>query len=164
MKMAVLTIFSLTILVSFGCQTTSRLGNPKHLPDNWYTIKSTAWQVKELSDADRATLETLKTKMAEAREGQYYNFFGNYTPAMLDEIASTTKTLDQAYLDLQYSNKAILASLTPGLDGLSETDSEREAGIAVVNNQNNRMGKDDWNRILLLDKPSMLSEYPVVDN
>ena len=147
MKMAVLTIFSLTILVSFGCQTTSRLGNPKHLPDNWYTIKSTAWQVKELSDADRATLETLKTKMAEAREGQYYNFFGNYTPAMLDEIAST-----------------ILASLTPGLDGLSETDSEREAGIAIVNNQNNRMGKDDWNRILLLDKPSMLSEYPVVDN
>jgi hypothetical protein len=164
MKIVGLAILSITFVLVAGCSSTTRLGNPQYMPEDWFSLNSNAWQIKELPELKRNELENLKLKMADAREGQYYNFFGKYSPALQDEIESTTKSLDQAYLDLQYSSKAILASLTPGLNGISETDAEREAGIAVVNNLNKRMGKDDWNKILLLEKPSMLSDYPVVDN
>ena len=61
-----------------------------------------------------------------------------------------------------HSTSAVLGDLTPNLDGLSETYSENDAGIAVVNNDNERMYVDDWRRALILDKPSALSPYPVV--
>ena len=61
-----------------------------------------------------------------------------------------------------HSSNAILSDLTPNLDGLAETYSENDAGIAVVNNDNERMYVDDWRRALILDKPSALSPYPVV--
>lgn len=160
-------IFLLTFIVAvglIGCTRATKLGNPKYMPDNWLAINSSAWQVKQLPEVNRIELENLQIKLYAERQGQYFNFFGKYRPEVLYEIEATTKRLDQAYLDLQYSSRAILASLTPGLDGLSETDAEREAGIAVVNNVNQRMSKDDINRALLLDKPSMLSPYPVVDH
>lgn len=61
-------------------------------------------------------------------------------------------------------NRALLNNLTPNMDGLGETHTQNDAGIAVVINENRRMFNDDLRRILLLDKPSMLSSYPVVDN
>ena len=61
-----------------------------------------------------------------------------------------------------HSTNAILKDLTPNMDGLSETYSENDAGIAVVNNDNDRMYVDDWRRVMILDKPSSLSPYPVV--
>jgi len=57
-----------------------------------------------------------------------------------------------------------LENLTPNMDGLSETYNENDAGIAVVNNENERMYVDDWRRAMLLDKPSMLSPIPVVQD
>ncbi len=62
----------------------------------------------------------------------------------------------------KHSTNAILKDLTPNMDGLSETYSENDAGIAVVNNDNDRMYVDDWRRVMILDKPSSLSPYPVV--
>lgn len=63
-----------------------------------------------------------------------------------------------------HSKSAILKDLTPNMDGLSETYSENDAGIVVVNNANERMLVDDMRRATLLDKPSMLSPYPVTDD
>ncbi len=62
------------------------------------------------------------------------------------------------------STKAILANPSPQMDGLAETYPEDKAGIAVVNNVNDRLYVDDWRRTLLLDKPSALSVMPVVQN
>jgi hypothetical protein len=47
---------------------------------------------------------------------------------------------------------------------LSQTYSEKTAGISVTNNQNSRLAKDDLDKFLLLDKPSTLSIIPVVEN
>jgi len=63
-----------------------------------------------------------------------------------------------------HSKSAVLKDLTPNMDGLSETYAENDAGIVVVNNANDRMFVDDMRRATLLDKPSMLSPYPVVDH
>ena len=63
-----------------------------------------------------------------------------------------------------HSSSAIVNDLTPNMDGLGETYSENDAGIIIVNNANNRMLVDDMRRATLLDKPSMLSPYPVVDH
>ena len=83
---------------------------------------------------------------------------------MLSELDSVLNNLNQAYFDMKYSNKAIAANLTPNMHGLAETYSDNDAGIIVVNNLNERMIVDDFRRATLLDKPSMLSPYPVVDN
>jgi len=152
----------LTVAIGLlGCTKTSKLGDPKYMPDNWLAISSNAWQVKELPEVNRIVLENLQIKLYVERQGQYFNFFGKYRPEVLYEIEATTKRLDLAYLELQYSSRAILPSLTPNLDGLSETDAERAAGIAVTKNANHRMMHDDLNRLLLLDKASTLSPFPV---
>jgi hypothetical protein len=63
-----------------------------------------------------------------------------------------------------YSTKAILANPSPEMKGIAETPSEDKAGIAVVNNVNDRLYVDDWRKVLLLDKPSSLTVVPVVQN
>ena len=163
MKFLGMSLLMLTILLS-GCNKTSRLGNPDYMPSNWLTVRYNAWQVKKLPEVYQNELSALKIKLANERQGQYYNFYGAYAPVIQDEIKTTSGRLNQAYLYLAYSSNAILASLTPNLSGLSETEAERAAGIAVTNNANHRMIHDDVNRIILLDKPSMLSPYPVVND
>ena len=68
---------------------------------------------------------------------------------------------------VRYSSKdadPILVDLTPNMDGLAQTYSENDAGIAVTNNANRRMKADDLRRFMLLDKASILSPMPVVGN
>ena len=62
------------------------------------------------------------------------------------------------------ASKAILRDLTPNMRGLAENAPTERAGIVVVNNANDRQYIDDWRRALLLDKPSVLSPYPVIDH
>ena len=161
MKIYSLAMLSLVVVLS-ACQQTSRLGNPRYLPSDWLNISSNAWQLRELPEENRVELENLQVKLNYERQGQYYNFFGKYKPSVQDEIDSTLMKLDQVYSNLQYSPKAIVDSLTPNMDGLSDTHSEREADNAVTKNANKRMIRDDWNRATLLDKPSALTPFPVV--
>ena len=58
----------------------------------------------------------------------------------------------------------MLVDLTPNMNGLAQTYSENDAGIAVTNNANDRMMDDDLRRLMLLDKSSILSPMPVVGN
>ena len=159
-------LLQLILIISFlvGCSSNSRLGNPKYLPDDWFSISINSWQYKELPEANKVELQNFKIKLANERQGQYFSFYQKYSPKFQSEIDTTISSLNEAYFNQQYSSKAILANLTPELDGTSETHSERDAGVATVNNLNQRMGKDDVNRALLLDKPSMLSPYPVSDH
>ena len=163
MKLTGTMMLLLAILVT-GCSRSTRLGNPEYMPSNWLTMRYNAWQIRELPESYRNELSTLQLTLANERLGQYYNFYGNYTPEIQAKIKSTNLRLDQAFLDLAYSSTAIFASLSPDMSGLSETNAERAAGIAVTNNANRRMIRDDVNRLLLLDKPSMLSPFPVVQD
>ena len=60
--------------------------------------------------------------------------------------------------------KAMLNNLTPDMHGLAETHDENDAGVAVTINTEWRQFDDDVRRALMLDRPSSLSPYPVVDN
>ena len=178
---ALLSLFLIMALA--GCGHThhprpSLLGQPQFLPDNWLTIDYDAWQLTELSDANRNKLSDLRTKLTafdlklrEERRGQYYNFFGKYKPsiqdqinAMQDQVDSTFNMLDNAYFDLALSSEAILTSLTPDMHGLAETHAENDAGVAFIKNTEWRQFDDDIRRALMLDRPSSLSPYPVVDD
>ena len=155
-------IYFLALTVSItACQQTSRLGNPKFKPDNWVTVKSTDWQVALLPERNRTDLEVMKTRLIAERQGQYFNLFGKFRPDTLEFIQTTTHSLDQAYLNLRYSNAAILENLTPEMRGLSLNYQEYEAEVGVTNNANTRMIDDDWRRILILDHASSLSPFAV---
>ena len=162
--LACILLISLTSLVACHNNNAKRLGNPAYLPDNWLEVKTNSWQLKELPETSQNQLAEMHTRLRLERRGQYYNFFGNYKPETLEYIKSTLTQLDQDYLNLQYSAKAILANLTPEMSTLSQTYSEKTARISLTNNQNSRLIKDDWDKFLLLDKPSTLSVIPVVEN
>ena len=155
----------LTVAIGLlGCTKTSKLGDPKYMPDNWLAISSNAWQVKELPEVNRIVLENLQIKLYVERQGQYYNFFGTYQPDTLNYINSTTAALDEAFLNLRYSSKVVLTNPSPSMRGLAETYNDHDAGIAVTNNTNSRSYEDDWRRFLLFDRPSTLSPFPVVND
>ena len=160
--LAFLVLISLTSLV--GCHSANRLGDPAYLPDNWLEVRSSSWQLMELPKTSQDQLSKMHARLTLERRGQYYNFFGNYKPETLEYIKSTLAQLDQDYLNLRYSAKAILANMTPEMSTLSQTYSERTARISVTNNQNSRLFNDDWDKALLLDKPSTLSIIPVVEH
>jgi len=160
--LAFLVLISLTSLV--GCHSANRLGDPAYLPDNWLEVRSSSWQLMELPKTSQDQLSKMHARLTLERRGQYYSFFGNYKPETLEYMKSTLAQLDQDYLNLRYSAKAILANMTPEMSTLSQTYSERTARISVTNNQNSRLFNDDWDKALLLDKPSTLSIIPVVEH
>jgi hypothetical protein len=131
------------ITIAFGCQQHSKLGQLEYMPKNWLTVKTTAWQV---------------TRLANEHEEQYYVLFGSYKPATQEYVNKTIQELNRAYLDLQYSDKAIFANLTPNMGTLSETHAEIAAGAAIRENEHSRMFKSDVRNALLLDNPSRLNK------
>ncbi|HIO52851.1 MAG TPA: hypothetical protein EYN32_04300 [Phycisphaerales bacterium] len=164
MKFATL-LYLLAISISItACQRTSMLGNPKFLPDNWVTAKSMDWQVASLPENNRIEFEVMQTRLIAERQGQYFSLFGKFHPNTFDYIQSTTRSLDEAYLNLRYSNAVIIGNISPDMNGLAETTSEHNAGIEAVDSENIRMSRDDLRRLFLRDKPSSLSPYPVVGN
>ena len=60
--------------------------------------------------------------------------------------------------------KAMLKNLTPDMHGLAETHDENDAGVALIKNTEWRQFDDDVRRALMLDRPSSLSPYPVIDD
>ena len=84
-----------------------------------------------------------------------------YTIALLSTIAFATGCAP-TYPETQEGQ--ILMDLTPNLAVVADSIYTEAAGIAVVNNSNRRLYMDDWRRALLLDKSSVLSPYPIIDN
>ena len=66
----------------------------------------------------------------------------------------TKRNLD----DARYGT--ILHNLTPELAGLSSTQDGIRNNSAIVGNLNLRMASDDLIRMWLMDKPSILTQYP----
>ncbi len=62
------------------------------------------------------------------------------------------------------STKNMLENLTPDMHGLAQTHDENDAGVAVTKNTEWRQFDDDIRRALMLDRPSSLSPYPVIDD
>jgi hypothetical protein len=162
MKKRYLALFLVSLCTLVACQRQARLGNPKFLPGNWVTVKSTIWQVVKLPEVHKTELSDMKKRLTKERKGQYYNLFGQYKPETLAYIKMTTEELDEAYFNLQYSSEAILANLTPNLKTLGDTRGELDASNADVINVNNRAYQGDVESFWLLDKPSSLSVVPIV--
>ena len=62
------------------------------------------------------------------------------------------------------STQEMLNRLSPDMHGLAETHDENDAGVAITKNTEWRQFDDDVRRALMLDRPSSLSPYPVIDN
>ena len=79
---------------------------------------------------------------------------------MLASCAPRSANYDAITSDV--STRAIRRNLTPEVMGLASSQQEWANNQASIDNLNNRMFNDDWNRIWLRDKPSSLTPYPVV--
>ena len=62
--------------------------------------------------------------------------------------------------DVSYG--AVSRNLSPEVNGLVISNYDNRSNNAVIDDLNERMLHDDWNRIWLRGKPSMLTPYPVV--
>lgn len=65
--------------------------------------------------------------------------------------------------DRYHSWNYIKGNLTPEMAGISETKLDQERDLAVVTDTNWRAFSDDWGRAWLLDQPTALSPYPLVN-
>lgn len=82
----------------------------------------------------------------------------------MNKILITAATLSLVALLSGCNQPMARNALAPNMNGLAETYAQNDAGIAVVNDANDRMFVDDLRRATLLDKPSMLSPFPVVQD
>ncbi|MEE2908323.1 MAG: hypothetical protein VX527_10905 [Planctomycetota bacterium] len=57
----------------------------------------------------------------------------------------------------------IKGNLTPEMAGISETKLDQDRDLAVVSDTGWRAFSDDWGRAFLLDQPTALSPYPLVN-
>ena len=71
--------------------------------------------------------------------------------------------LTGCYNSNDVSFNSITGNLTPELQTMTERPSDVHRNIAVSGNQDLRMLNEDLGRALLLDGPSKLSPYPIVD-
>ena len=60
------------------------------------------------------------------------------------------------------SYSAVHNNLSPEVNGLVASDYDNRSNNAIIDDLNERMMHDDWNRFWLRDKPSMLTPYPVI--
>ncbi len=164
MKIALLIAAVLASVSLFGCQNASRMGNADDLPMNWSTTNSKAWQVRGLPEISREQFTAMQKRLSKEREGQYYNFFGTYNPQTLQYIDTTSAGLDNAFLNMKYSSQVIISNLSPNMEGVTSTYVENEANLAVIKDIEDRMIADDWSRAIYTDKPSALSDVPIVQD
>jgi hypothetical protein len=162
MRLAASVIIGALTLAGTGCQMSynemSHVPDPPGIPES-YTRSPNSEGVGYLSKSTRAELTALKAECAQARQEQYYIFWGTYTQTLQTRLDQFD---DRARAEALVSFRALTGNLTPELMGLTERDVDVTRNMAVITNQNERMIWGDLGRAFLWDRPSRLSPYDII--
>jgi hypothetical protein len=161
----VLTAAAAMMLASFGChapvRTTDTLASKRaSLPKSWVYMPRGSSRVSALPKGLQNHLADLRTDLVREQQGQYFAFYGKYTPETQSRIDAMNRACTEAYF---VSDIAMASDLTPELKSVSETEADLWWSNQVIYDIQARELQDDWRSIWLLDSPSTLSRYPIVD-
>ena len=87
--------------------------------------------------------------------------FGAGCKSMMKPFTALKESVSSSQDD---STQEMLDTLTPSMHGLANTTDENDAHVAVTKDTEWRQFNDDVRRALMLDRPSSLSPYPVIDD
>ena len=163
-----LTISSLVVFAALlaGCQTPNQPNSvplkqvQAQLPVDWIDVPATDYRLAYLDSATRSSLVAFRGALADERDSDGYKFNGVYEDATYAKWKQMNQACDQSYC----ANAVTIArNLTPELAGTSLSVNEAYMNSAVVGDVDLRQVQDDWARFWLMNKPSMLSPYPIVN-
>ncbi len=152
------------IVGSTACQTPNERNSvplakvSKDLPSDWTTLKATDWRMAYLDPATRESLFLFRKELSD----QAVNSDGSsaYSDATYRKLREMNEECNKSYC----ANAVVIGrDETPELAGTSESINEAYMNSTTVGDVNLRQVQDDWARFWLMNKPSTLSPYPIVN-
>lgn len=161
----VLTAAAAMMLASIGChapvRTTDTIAAKRaSLPESWVYVSDRSSKISALPKGLQNHLADLRADLVREQQGQYFAFYGKYTPETQARIDAMNHACTEAYF---VSDTVIATDLTPELKSVSETEADLWWSDQVIYDIQAREFQDDWRSFWLLDSPSTLSRYPIVD-
>jgi hypothetical protein len=153
------------MFASVGCnapvRTTDTLARKQaSLPKSWVYVSGSSRKVSALPKGLQVRLADLRTDLVREQQGQYFAFYGKYTAETQSRIDAMNRACTEAYF---VSDIAMASDLTPEVKSVSETEADLWWSDQVLYDIQARELQDDWRSFWLLDSPSILSRYPIVD-
>ncbi len=149
-----------------GCQTPNQVNSvplakvQKDLPADWITLKPEDWRMAYLDAPTRQSLIALRKSLEAERATQAFEANGSYSEATYESIRQMNLSCNQSYA----ANAVVIGEdLSPELAGAALSVNEAYMNSTVVGDVNLRQVQDDWARLWLMNKPSSLSPYPIVN-
>ncbi|MSR45295.1 MAG: hypothetical protein EXS15_08095 [Phycisphaerales bacterium] len=130
------------------------------LPTDWIDVPASDYRLAFLDSATRRSLVDFRGALATERASDSYRFNGGYSDATWTKWRALNDSCDKSYCA---NAMTIAKNLTPELAGTSLSVNEAYMNSAVVGDVDLRQVQDDWARFWLMNKPSMLSPYPIVN-
>lgn len=170
MNLPIRSLSSLLALVSLfalnACQTPNQpnavpLAKVRaQLPPDWVSLQPDDWRLAYLDSPTRQSLRDMKKELADERASHTFAFNNGYSDATYTKIRDVNEACNKAFC----ANAVTIGKdLTPELAGTSLSVNEAYMNSTVVGDVNLRQMQDDWARLWLMNKPSSLSPYPIVN-
>jgi hypothetical protein len=161
------TFFALASLYALtACQTPNQPNSVPlaqvraQLPLDWVSLQPDDWRMAYLDSPTRQLLRDMKKELADERASHTFAFNNGYSDATYAKIRDVNEACNKAFC----ANAVTIGkNLTPELAGTSLTVNEAYMNSTVVGDVNLRQMQDDWARLWLMNKPSSLSPYPIVN-
>jgi hypothetical protein len=153
-------VSTLLLLVSCAGPQPTTLTGSDELPKDWLALSGNDGKVQSLDPSTQELLATTRKLMEAERRTAEYKSSGDYSQSTKTAMANACRAADSAYLA---SNAVLQRNLTPELYSTASTKDEANWDWYQVTNQDLRMVGDDWARFWLVDRPSYLSPYPIVN-
>ena len=130
------------------------------LPPDWVDLMPGDSRLSYLDAPTRLSLMAFRKEIAEDRKSQEFTFYGGFSEGTLRRWREINEECKSSYC----ANAVVIGrDLTPELAGTSLSVNEAYMNSVIVGDVDLRQVQDDWARIWLMNKPSTLSPYPIVN-
>lgn len=166
MKSIVLSLGLASLALALGCQTPNQPNATplakvqEDLPPDWITLKDSDSRMAYLDPTTRAALLALRKDLQSEEKSAGYEKTGGYTTLTYARMRQMNEACNKSYC----ANAVVIGrDLSPELAGEALSVNEAYMNSAVVGDVDLREMQDDWARFWLMNKPSSLSPYPIVN-
>lgn len=159
-------LLAIPALLVVGCQTPNQPNSTPlakvqaDLPKDWIDLKPDDWRMAYLDSATRVSLLALRKDLTAERATPAYEKAGGYSELTYAKIRDMNEECNKSYC----ANAVVIGrDLSPELAGTALSVNEAYMNSDVVGDVDLRQMQDDWARFWLMNKPSSLSPYPIVN-